>query len=95
MFGLRELSYKLRFMPYRHYWTRPEMIQALKDLAERIGRVPTVKDVRAAVKDPDPEKRPPSYDTICREFGSWTDALFAAGMGSSFGRRGRRPKDLK
>lgn len=52
--------------------TKEELIQDLQDFAEEIGETPTGKEMS--------DNGPWSQDTYADYFGTWTDALIAAGM---------------
>jgi len=56
--------------------TRKELVQALKNLAVRIGRCPTYVDLMVASK----QRRSPSYNRYRVRFGSFNGALRAAGF---------------
>jgi hypothetical protein len=59
-------------MAKRRY-SRDDLIEALRQLAERLGRTPTRKD-------PGERSDVPDYKTYVRYFGSWRKALEAAGI---------------
>ncbi len=84
--------------PFKNYWSRKAIIGGLCWLREKVGHVPSVKEVRAYSKT-HPTKVP-SYSTITREFESaggkgsaWEKALAACGFDTTYSKRGRRPKD--
>lgn len=56
-----------------NWYSRDELIEALRQLAERLGRTPTGPE---AMADP----HTPSHSTYARRFGSWREALEAAGL---------------
>jgi hypothetical protein len=57
----------------RHVWTDERIVAALEDWADANGDAPTQKKWEAA-------RSVPSASTIRRHFGSWADALDAAGF---------------
>ena len=68
--ALEAAGFKLNM---RYGWTKEELIELLVKLGEKLGRTPTIKDVRAA-------EDMPSTDTYTSYFGSWNKALEAAGF---------------
>lgn len=61
-------------------YTRQQALDALREHAERHGSPPTHNDWKA-------ERRRPSTTVIARHFGSWTNALDAAGLQTRVGNR--------
>jgi hypothetical protein len=58
----------------RRYWTRLRIIQALLAQHEQTGRVPMARDWRKSTPDH------PTFQWTARLFGSWNEALQAAGL---------------
>jgi predicted transcriptional regulator len=56
-----------------NWYSRDDLIDALRQLAERLGRTPTGPE---AIADP----HTPSHSTYARRFGSWRKAVEAAGL---------------
>lgn len=54
-------------------YSEQELISALQDLADRLGKTPSASDLRA-------DDETPSRDPYRRVFGSWNDALTTAGL---------------
>ena len=61
---------------HRRSYSKAELIQQLKDEFERLGRVPTTKDITSTSK----ENKTASSGTFQNVFGSWKKALEAAGL---------------
>jgi len=61
-----------------------EILEGIHVLAELLGKPPTARDWRQW------KERPYSLATVCRVFGSWGEALAAAGHGSGVSCRGNR-----
>ena len=64
-----------KYYCYKRNLTDEDLIQALQELAEEVGRVPTVKDLERS-------KHKPSHSTYMKRFGNWHNALEAAGFGN-------------
>ena len=62
-----------RTLQLTEYWTNDGLIELLVGLGKELGRTPTIKDLRTA-------NDMPSTTTYMRFFGSWNNALEAAGF---------------
>lgn len=81
--ALRAAGFEAR--PWR--WKRGEVIDALRDWADHHGHPPTATDWQQATR------QHPTPQTVARLFGSWPEALLAAGL--SIRRRHRwQPEDI-
>lgn len=92
------------------YWTKARILEAFKEFADEMGRGPAVFDAHfrvpswrakyTAARISESERayalglRLPSADICCREFGSWENAVVAAGlMPNSPGARAVKPRE--
>lgn len=65
-------------------WTRQLAIEAIRRFFERFGRVPRLRDAEGNLTMPSP-------NTACRLFGSWMEAVRAAGLEPAYGARRVKP----
>jgi hypothetical protein len=73
--------------PRQTGYSREELLESVRDLAERLGCAPRMVDI-----DEDP--RTPSSSTYLRRFGSWLKALEAAGTQPGPGQTGYSRQEL-
>lgn len=59
---------------HERWYTERELIDAILEMVDQIGRIPRVVDWTTL------EGSRPGYDAILRTFGSWRNALLAAGL---------------
>jgi hypothetical protein len=83
-YGHQLVKRKTRVMESSEGWTEPLVIDAIRNFKNRHGRIPRLRDA---------EHNPsmPSPNTACRLFGSWQEAVRAAGMDPPYGRRRVKP----
>jgi hypothetical protein len=62
----------------RHHsrYTHEDLVRAVESVEQHVGRVPSSQDYRELAGDLDL----PSLPTVCKRFGTWTEAVRAAGM---------------
>jgi hypothetical protein len=66
------------FAPHRRDWSREEIVAALREFAQRHGKTPMPGDwTRASLPG---ECAHPSWQAVVNHFGSWDEALRAAGF---------------